>query len=588
MVCLSLLFSPFLCTVVDGHVKRLQDEDIQSNVLEITGSNVQQAYITCPADPNATLGIKLPFLVMIVKNVKKYFTFEIQVLDDKNVRRRFRASNYQVLELLVLRIQLRVMALRHYLYQEQWMVSGCGHIFVDHLLLKTKYDIWKPGNDEICSGYNRGKGVTRVKPYICAMPLRLDEGWNQIQLNLSDLTRRAYGTNYVETLRVQVHANCRLRRIYFSERLYSEEELPPEFKLYLPMQVNLMDWFSRADDGYLVVPRGFDGFSPSSDSWSKWDSTPFGNFKSGMKRNNMRSYVGAEDCEVTGNGLSSDVDMEKFGIDEEPFDNAASQASYCNMDQWSSYPPEQLEFHLDNLASIDQLDDVFLSSLLADGPTGMDAADETSDLSTDSPHSMLMDDDQAGNEDSNSEHMTTNSCAGTAKYFSAHAFTSPVDWRSREVNNPYLLEKAPQPEIAVKLEHDKGDSRVSDKEISMEESILQHLENLTSQLTEQTRICFRDSLYRLADNSKQDACQSRNAMTDQDSTWFSKEEATESQTNVIDRTVANLLFSNVEFGVSEGSSLDFAESSNIRQHSDNMLWNNISGSSGGDAPTLMG
>ncbi|KAM3282599.1 protein LNK4 [Capsicum chacoense] len=349
-----------------------------------------------------------------------------------------------------------------------------------------------------------------------------------------------------------------------------------------------MDWFSRVDDGYLVVPRGFDGFSPSSDSWSKWDSTPFGNFKSGMKRNNMRSYVGAEDCEVTGNGLSSDVDMKKFGIDEEPFDNAASQASYCNMDQWSSYPPEQLEFHLDNLASIDQLDDVFLSSLLADGPTGMDAADETSDLSTDSSRSMLMDDDQAGNEDSNSEHMTSNSCAGTAKYFSAHGFTSPVDWRSREVNNPYLLEKAPQPEIAVKLEHDKGDSRVSDKEISMEESILQHLENLTSQLTEQTRICFRDSLYRLADNSKQDACQSRNAMTDQDSTWFSKEEATESRTNVIDRTVANLLFSNVEFGVSEGSSLDFAESSNIRQHSDNMLWNNISGSSGGDAPTLMG
>nr|XP_033515514.1 cilia- and flagella-associated protein 20 isoform X2 [Nicotiana tomentosiformis] len=82
--------------VVNGHVKRLPDEDIQSNVLEIVGSNVQQAYITCPADPNATLGIKLPFLVMIVKNVKKYFTFEIQVLDDKNVRRRFRASNYQV------------------------------------------------------------------------------------------------------------------------------------------------------------------------------------------------------------------------------------------------------------------------------------------------------------------------------------------------------------------------------------------------------------------------------------------------------------------------------------------------------------
>ena len=80
------------------------------------------------------------------------------------------------------------------------------------------------------------QSTTRVKPFICTMPMRLDEGWNQIQFNLSDFTRRAYGTNYIETLRVQIHANCRIRRIYFSDRLYSEEELPPEFKLFLPIQ----------------------------------------------------------------------------------------------------------------------------------------------------------------------------------------------------------------------------------------------------------------------------------------------------------------------------------------------------------------
>ena len=38
------------------------------------------------------------------------------------------------------------------------------------------------------------------------------------QFNLADFTRRAYGTNYVETLRVQIHANCRIRRVYFSDR----------------------------------------------------------------------------------------------------------------------------------------------------------------------------------------------------------------------------------------------------------------------------------------------------------------------------------------------------------------------------------
>uniref|UniRef100_A0A9J7YJF8 Cilia and flagella associated protein 20 n=1 Tax=Cyprinus carpio carpio TaxID=630221 RepID=A0A9J7YJF8_CYPCA len=128
--------------VRNGHIKRITDNDIQSLVLEVEGTNVSTTYITCPADPKKTLGIKLPFLVMIIKNLKKYFTFEVQVLDDKNVRRRFRASNYQ--------------------------------------------------------------STTRVKPFICTMPMRLDDGWNQIQFNLSDFTRRAYGTNYIETLRVQV------------------------------------------------------------------------------------------------------------------------------------------------------------------------------------------------------------------------------------------------------------------------------------------------------------------------------------------------------------------------------------------------
>lgn len=33
------------------------------------GTNVSTNFITAPADPKETLGIKLPFLVMIIKNV---------------------------------------------------------------------------------------------------------------------------------------------------------------------------------------------------------------------------------------------------------------------------------------------------------------------------------------------------------------------------------------------------------------------------------------------------------------------------------------------------------------------------------------
>uniref|UniRef100_A0A914XUB5 CFA20 domain-containing protein n=1 Tax=Panagrolaimus superbus TaxID=310955 RepID=A0A914XUB5_9BILA len=163
-------------TVKNGHIKRLTDEEIQSLVIEVSGANVSTSYISCPLDAKKTLGIKLPFFVMVVKNMKKFFTFEIQVLDDKGIKRRFRASNFQ--------------------------------------------------------------SCTRIKPFICTMPLKMDDGWNQIQFNLADFVRRAYGTGYVETLRIQIHANCRLRRVYFAEKLYTEDELPHEFKLYLPVRAS--------------------------------------------------------------------------------------------------------------------------------------------------------------------------------------------------------------------------------------------------------------------------------------------------------------------------------------------------------------
>merc|ERR1712032_812378 len=68
--------------VKNGHIKRLTDDDIQSSVLEISGTNVSTTYIQCPKQfdkkgkkhksrKKNTLGIKLPFLVMIIKNVSE-------------------------------------------------------------------------------------------------------------------------------------------------------------------------------------------------------------------------------------------------------------------------------------------------------------------------------------------------------------------------------------------------------------------------------------------------------------------------------------------------------------------------------------
>jgi len=72
---------------------------------------------------------------------------------------------------------------------------------------------------------------TSVKPFCTAMPMGMSPGWNQIQFNLADFTRRAYGSNYLETVSLQVHANVRIRRIYFTDKLYTEAELPNDYKL---------------------------------------------------------------------------------------------------------------------------------------------------------------------------------------------------------------------------------------------------------------------------------------------------------------------------------------------------------------------
>lgn len=172
--------------VKNGYIKRITDEDVKSLALEIRGVNVATCYISAPAAPCINLGIKLPFLIIgeieiidvgsllihslfpVVKNLHKFFSFEVQILDDQNQLRRFRSSNYQ--------------------------------------------------------------SQTRVSTFVTSMPLCLNSGWNQIQLNLADFTRHAYGTNYMETVRITINANCRLRNVYFSDRLYSDEEKPASFK----------------------------------------------------------------------------------------------------------------------------------------------------------------------------------------------------------------------------------------------------------------------------------------------------------------------------------------------------------------------
>ncbi|KAG0604948.1 hypothetical protein M758_9G021300 [Ceratodon purpureus] len=144
-----------------------------SSVVEIMG-DWRSNYITCPSNPKEVLAITLPFFIIIVKNMRFFYSFEVKVLDDKNMKRTFRLTNIT----------------------------------------------------------NKTRGFTTL----CILPLRLFEGWNMIQFDLADFCAKVYGTTFVETLSVKINANCRIRHIYFSDRLYTEDELKYDYRFFLPIQ----------------------------------------------------------------------------------------------------------------------------------------------------------------------------------------------------------------------------------------------------------------------------------------------------------------------------------------------------------------
>ncbi|GAW81471.1 transcription factor IIb [Plasmodium gonderi] len=153
-----------------GCVRKVLDDSIKLSAIEIMSENTSDSYIYTAPEKFTSLAITHPFIVLIVKNMNKYFSFRISLMDDKNCRRTFRISNFQT--------------------------------------------------------------VTRLSNKWCTMPMILNEGWNIIQINLKEYTEKAFKTKYVETTGIQINASVRIRCIYFCDKIYNNDELKEEFKIF--------------------------------------------------------------------------------------------------------------------------------------------------------------------------------------------------------------------------------------------------------------------------------------------------------------------------------------------------------------------
>ena len=110
--------------------------------------------MTCPEDAAAALRCPLPVLVMVIKNMSKYMSFEVRVRCDDGVTRSLAIGNR----------------------------------------------VHEP----------------RVSAHIASLPLKLDEGWNQIALDLAAIVSSAFKRKFVEIVSIKILSTCRVARVFFA------------------------------------------------------------------------------------------------------------------------------------------------------------------------------------------------------------------------------------------------------------------------------------------------------------------------------------------------------------------------------------
>jgi len=75
---------------------------------------------------------------------------------------------------------------------------------------------------------NNVERLPSISTSVARIPLRLEECWNFLEINLQTLCRDAYGTDYEALQRVTIYPNCHLRRVYLQDRHYDNDDIPIE------------------------------------------------------------------------------------------------------------------------------------------------------------------------------------------------------------------------------------------------------------------------------------------------------------------------------------------------------------------------
>ncbi|XP_014492667.1 protein LNK3 isoform X2 [Vigna radiata var. radiata] len=296
-----------------------------------------------------------------------------------------------------------------------------------------------------------------------------------------------------------------------------------------------MDWYYGCENGEFFLPKDQEDLLERYSSpgcWSEWGT------KAPECLNSTEEYLtkNTEETEVEFNFIDKSF---KDEIEFDPYlqdKDQSCSSSVCGglseqFQQTALSCDRQSKYELQDLSTFEHVDDFFLDSVLEDFPC------------VENLHKSFL----------YHENQSSNTNDAVQKDVAASGFV-PCNSDSKDC----LDIEARAIKILDPSEQSNGDKIMPEK-LSLEECTLLGFEMLVAQFTEKTRICFRDALFRLAKNTKQHAVEDLdgdlNMHQEMPHSVYNEtmrsvdKKPMESETNIVDRAVANLMFNKMEINI---------------------------------------
>ncbi|XP_052733873.1 protein LNK3 isoform X4 [Vigna angularis] len=294
-----------------------------------------------------------------------------------------------------------------------------------------------------------------------------------------------------------------------------------------------MDWYYGCENGEYFLPKDQEDLLERYSSpgcWSEWG------IKAPECLNSTEEYLtkNTEETEVEFNfidkSFKDEIEFDPYLQDKDQSSSSSVCGGLSEQFQHTALSCDrQSKYELQDLSTFEHVDDFFLDSVLEDFTC------------VENLHKSFL---YPENPSSNTNDHKDVAASGFVSCNSDSKDCLDIEARTIKILDPF--------------EQSNGDKIMPEK-LSLEECTLLGFEMLVAKFTENTRICFRDALFRLAKNTKQHAVENLdgdlNLHQEMPHSVYNEtmrsvdKKPMESETNIVDRAVANLMFNKMEINI---------------------------------------